>query len=358
MRKVIAKIDLENIKHNAKAFLSWTKKPICAVVKANAYGHGAEEVTNALSGLADVFAVSLLCEAMAIRVAACGKDVLILSPPTLKADVITAAKNGFILTVGDLETAKRLIGISKENELPIRVHLKVNTGMNRYGMDEAEIENACELLSKQTRVRVEGLYSHLYDYSLITAKKQRALFLQMRETSLKYFPNLICHLSATYGAMLGEDFAFDMTRIGIGLYGYIPDGAQDVSMETIEKLSLQKAMSVWAEVSATGKYIDGGIGYGKASAKKGAPLTVLRCGYADGFLRKKDNGICGHENNANNLCMDACVRIEKKEKGIWLPILTDASQTAACAGTISYEVLCAATRRAEMVYDDVTFCGR
>ena len=91
---------------------------------------------------------------------------------------------------------------------------------------------------------------------------------------------------------------------------------------------------------------------------KGAPLTVLRYGYADGFLRKKNNGVCGYENNANNLCMDACVRVGEGEKGTWLPVLTDAAETARITGTISYEVLCAATRRAEMVYDNATFCGR
>lgn len=358
MRKVIAKIDLEKIQDNAKAFSLYAKKPICAVVKANAYGHGAEEIVNALSGIADCFAVSLLCEALAIRLVACGKDVLILTPPSTDNDVITSAKNGFVLTVGDFETAVRLQSLAEKYLLPIRAHLKVNTGMNRYGMDKSELEKTCAFLSTRKGVQVEGLYSHLYDYTYVSAERQRKMFLQMQTLALSYFPNLTAHLSATYGAMLGEDFFFDMIRVGIGLYGYIPDGAQDIPESVIRRLSLQKAMSVWAEVSASRVYEKGGVGYGKASVGKGTALSVLRYGYADGFLRKKDNGVCGCENHANNLCMDACVQVGKREKGEFLPVLIDAYETAKATGTISYEVLCAATRRAEMVYDDVTFCGR
>ena len=75
-------------------------------------------------------------------------------------------------------------------------------------------------------------------------------------------------------------------------------------------------------------------------------------------LGRSKSVVCGYENNANNLCMDACVRVGESEKGTWLPVLTDAAETARITGTISYEVLCAATRRAEMVYDNATFCGR
>lgn len=356
MRKVIAKIDLENIRHNAKAFLSLTEKPVCAVVKANAYGHGAEETVNALSGLVDVFAVSLLCEALAIRVAACGKDILILTPPCTEDEAITAAKNGFILSVGDLETLHWLIRLSALSGLPMRIHVKVNTGMNRYGMDEKDLVSACQCLSMQTGVCVEGLYSHLYDYTLTTAKEQLGKFLKMKTLVKRFFPHVVCHLGATYGALLGNDFHLDMTRIGIGLYGYLPDGAQDIDQGVIKTLALKRAMSVWAEVSATRIYQGGGVGYGNATIPTQENLAVLRCGYADGFLRKKKNGIFQFHKNANNLCMDACIQIDKKKKGEWVPVLVDAKQTAEETGTISYEVLCAATRRAEMVYDDVTFC--
>ena len=73
---------MDSIRRNAETFRSLTGKPLCAVVKANAYGHGAEEVVNALSGVADCFAVALIEEGKAIQTAACGKDILVLTPPT------------------------------------------------------------------------------------------------------------------------------------------------------------------------------------------------------------------------------------------------------------------------------------
>ena len=81
MQKVIAKINLKAIVTNAKYFKESTGTKLCAVVKANAYGHGAVNVVNALSGLADFFAVSLIEEGIEISTAVCGKDILVLTPP-------------------------------------------------------------------------------------------------------------------------------------------------------------------------------------------------------------------------------------------------------------------------------------
>ncbi len=358
MRKVIAKIDIENIRRNGEAFARWTGKPLCAVVKANAYGHGAEEVVNALEGVAHCFAVSLLSEALTIRVAACGKDILILTPPLDEEETVLAIKNGFILTVGDYTSAKRLTGICEKRQLFARVHLKVNTGMNRYGMDERALKKTCGLFFKQSWVLVEGLYSHIYDYTFDCAEKQRLAFLKMQAIAKGYYSKICCHLSATYGALLGEKFLFDMTRIGIGLYGYLPDGAQDLDERVIETLSLQKAMSIWTQVSAVRKYTDGGVGYGRTRVEKGTPIFVARYGYADGFLRRKENGVCDGALQVNNLCMDACIRKGKASMGEWIPVMVDAGKIAEETDTIAYEVLCAASRRAEMVYDNVTFYRR
>ena len=93
MQKVRAEINLQHIRHNAEAFSRLTKTKLCAVVKANAYGHGAEAVTAALCGIADSFVVALIEEGLAIRVAACGKDILVLTPPTAEDEVYTLAWN-------------------------------------------------------------------------------------------------------------------------------------------------------------------------------------------------------------------------------------------------------------------------
>lgn len=325
-----------------------TKTRLCAVVKADAYGHGAEEVVNALESVADCFAVSLLSEAVAIRLAACGKDILILSPPLCENEVRAAAKDGFILTLPDLWTARLIVDVCERENLTVRVHVKTNTGMNRYGMNASMLGKVCKLLRGNVRIKVEGLYSHLYGTTRASAEKQRVLFAQMQRVCKRYFPNVLCHLSATYGSLLGEEFALDMTRVGIGLYGYLPDGAEDIDENAVR---LEKGMRVYAKVATSRNHSFGGAGYGKDVSDVKC-LSVVRVGYADGFLRKKENGVCGYEDNANNLCMDACVRKGAKQRGREIVVLSDAAETARVVQTISYEVLCAACRRAERLYDD------
>lgn len=363
MRKVIAKINLKNIRDNALAWKAHTKKKLCAVVKADAYGHGAEEVVSVLDGVADAFAVALVEEAISLRVAACGTDILILTPPVCLNDAVCAVQNSFIFTVSSLSEAKMAYQAAKLCKKTARVHLKVNTGMNRYGMSISELGKVCAFLHSKKQVAVEGLYSHLHDTTRKSAEAQRERFLRMRAVCVRYFPSVICHLSATYGTLLGEEFFFDMTRVGIGVYGYLPDGAKDMDQEVVRALHLKKAMRVYAAVVESREYSYGGVGYGKALSKRARGqvkrLNVLRVGYADGFLRKKRNGLNGNEKQINRLCMDACLRIGRKRKGTSVCIMSDAAKTAKACKTISYEVLCAATKRAERVYTyGVAVCRR
>lgn len=342
MQKIVAEIHLGNIRHNAELFKTKSGVKLCAVVKANAYGHGAEEVVFALSDIADCFAVALIDEGLQIRQAACGKDVLVFSPPITEEEAYALAVNGFIASVPNLWTAKLLVAVCQKYRLTARVHLKVNTGMNRYGMNGSMLGKVCRFLQNAPFVRVEGIYSHLHGTDGETSKKQRELFCDMQRIAKRYFPSLTSHLSATFGATLGREFSFDMVRIGLGLYGYTP---------TATELPLRKGMTVKAQVLFNRALSFGCVGYGNLPAEKGKRIALIRGGYADGFLRKKDNGTCGAENNANNLCMDVCLRESGKKRGAWTYLLTDAQQTAEKTGTIPYEVLCAATRRAEWRYD-------
>lgn len=314
------------------------------MVKANAYGHGAEEVVAALQGIVHGFAVALIDEALAVRVAACGKDILVFTPPLDEEEVQAIASNRFIATVPDFWTAKKIVATCQRQGLNVRVHLKVNTGMNRYGMSLSELGKVCKYLSDKNCVSVEGLYSHLYRCCVETATKQKALFDKAISIAKGYFPTLIAHLGGTYAAMLGKDFVYDAVRVGIGLYGYTPTGKKEIP--------LKKAMAVYATTITNRKVKRGGIGYGKEYYfEKPIRLSVCRFGYADGFLRKKKNGVVGEEKHLNRLCMDVCLRRDNKRRGERVLLLSDADETAKKTGTISYEVLCAATRRAEFVYE-------
>ena len=342
MQNIIAKIHLQNIQHNARVFRDRTGKPVCAVVKADAYGHGAIEVVNALESVVDLFAVALLSEAQAIQTAACEKSVLVFTPPMTEEEVLFGAERGLIFSVTDYGVALLLSRTAQKHRLLVRVHLKVNTGMNRYGRSLQTLGKACKVLQENPFVQVEGLYSHLYGNTLAIAEEQRALFVRAICVCRRYFPNVCCHLSATFGALLGEEFTFDMTRIGLGLYGYLPVA------NGLPALPLKKGMTVYAPVTATRKYVFGGAGYGERlqTLPKDGRLYTLRVGYADGILRKQDKDVCG------GVCMDAWIREGKERKAKLLPVMTDAEEMAKVCDTIAYEVLCAITRRAMRVYEE------
>ena len=340
----MAYINLKTLQDNALAFRNATGAKLYAVVKADAYGHGAEECVCALSGVADAFVVAIPDEAMAIRTAVCGKDILVLAPPLREEEILLGAKNGWILTISRLGTARRVLAVAKRYGVSVRVHLKVNTGMNRYGADNPSLGKICKALLGST-VRVEGVYSHLYDCNRDTAEAQRRAFIRAVCVCKNYYPNIRAHLSATYGATLGRAFAFDAVRVGLGLYGYLPNGAEKGAVK------VQPVMKVYAEVAETRKYRGGGVGYGaKPVLEKGTDLSVYRFGYADGFLWKKENGTLGAEKGVNALCMDACIRKEKRRSGEWVCVMDNAETIANAVDTIPYEVLCAATRRAERAY--------
>ena len=344
MQKVIVKVNLKAVVDNAKTFVERTGAKLCAVVKANAYGHGAVEIVNALSGVADCFAVCMIEEGIEIATAVCGKDILVLTPPVTKEECEAIIQNGFIATVGDLRTANLLIKVARRLNKAVKTHLKVNTGMNRYGANLSMLGKLCKLFSSEPNVCVLGVYSHLYTMDEEICFRQRALFLQAKKIAERYFSNLCFHLSATYGATLGKEFVFDMVRVGLGLYGYLPKDENS--------MALRKAMQVYARCELTRKYSKGGAGYGHGvSVKQGERLSVFRVGYADGVLRTKNNGLYRYEKNVNDCCMDVCIRKGEKRRGRYEPIMIDAQETARKTGTIAYEVLCAVSRRAEFVYE-------
>lgn len=346
MQKVKAEIYLGNIRQNAELFSARLETPLCAVVKANAYGHGAEEVVSALSGVAKMFAVALLEEGISLRLANCIEDILVFTPPTDEEEVYQLSVHHLLATIPDLSTAKLVSSVCAQYRLPLRVHIKVNIGMNRYGMNGSMLGKVCKFLQRDPYVQVEGVYAHLSGHTPSEAEEERQRFLQMERIVKRYFSSLISHLGATYGAMLGKKYAFDMIRIGLGLYGYLPQGQEEVYAQ----FPLKKGMQVYAKAITSRVYSFGNVGYGKGEVQKGEKLSVCRVGYADGFLRTRQNGLDEFEKQPNNLCMDVCIRKGKLPKGKWIPIMTDAARVAELTNTIPYEVLCAATRRATFVY--------
>jgi alanine racemase len=333
MQKTLSKVYLSNIRNNAQKVLSLANnKKLFAVVKANAYGLGAEQVSLAIEDLVYGFCVAIVDEGAQLRIAGITKPILVLTPPLNADDIQKAEMYNLTLTVNSLRTARLCKGIS--------CHIKVNTGMNRYGCNLAELG---EIIKELNALQVLGVYSHLYcPNDKDKSYEQLRLFNHAKDIVKDKCPNALCHIAASGGILLGNDFLFDCVRCGLMLYGYTPQG--------FKKQNLSPALKVYAPLVQVTNIVGGGVGYNVAR-KKYKRLFTVRAGYADGFER-------GISLGEKNLCMDAFVAKNggfscaiKYNNQIYLPVMTDAEAYAKRCNSIPYEVLCRVTARSLKIYE-------
>ena len=337
MQHNLAVIRTDCIRANAEYFSALApRSKLLAVVKADAYGHGAASVAQALRPVADMFAVALVDEGAQLRHAGTDKDILVLTPPLCEEEVVRGAAYGLIFTAGDARDYALLCKTCQKYGFVARCHLKINTGMNRYGFTRASLLRFLGTKFSDF-VSVEGIYSHFCaPENTAVREKQLSLFLQCCTYASRAFGPLVRHIAATGGTLAGVENHLDMVRIGIGLYGYLPGGF------SLPEGTLGRAMRVYAQTVCSRTAPRGWAGYGTRSAPK--ELSVLRAGYADGFFRKGGFG------NANDLCMDAALLPVLLKKYEYVCVFSDADRYAADNNTISYEALCCMGRRAERLY--------
>lgn len=289
-------INYDAITKNAEYFknkLGNTK--LCAVLKNDAYGHGLVRTASVLTSLADFFAVGSVFEA--IKAKPFAKDILILLP-LLGDDSVLACEHGFVQTADSLQTLDNIIQ-SVPRGKKARVHVKIQSGMNRFGFCLNQIEQLAVAL-QSSKLSVEGVFSHFYGTTNGQCNKQLKVFLQacnFLENALS--AKLIKHIANTAATQLGEKFFLDMARIGLGLYGY---GAHNLLPA---KIVSAKVLAV-RNVTAGEK-----LGYGGKIVQQNTKIAVLGCGYANGFSRALKKPVVKLKNTVcpvvGNVCMAACM---------------------------------------------------
>lgn len=321
MQPLLAEISLPSIRHNADTFLRLSR-PLIAVVKDDAYGHGAEEVALTLHNIASSFAVATVEEGVSLRLAGVEEDILVLTPPMTKEEAVRLLAYRLTASVTSDPVFPLLTAAAEEIGRTPKVHLAVNTGMNRYGFSADEAERAAKR-AKERGFWVEGVFSHYFSAENDGARAgQNALFRMAVSSVREVFPDCMSHIAATGGAMRGETDC-DAVRIGLGLYGYLPSGGSG---------SLRPAMKLYAYVSNRCSQTGEGLGYAPAERDYGTVHT-LRFGYGDGFFRE------GHEGVVGKLCMDASLSHGEAGFGDRKLIVSDFERYAAAHGTSVYEAL-------------------
>jgi alanine racemase len=291
-------LDREAPDHNLRELRKGLGKGtiLCAVVKANAYGHGVKQVVP-LFRSADWFAVNSLEEGIELRELGERRPILVLGHVPL-ADLGEAVRLSLDLTIYNRETLEALARLDLPGSAPARLHLKVETGTGRQGILPEQVEGFVEQLQAVPEARLVGLSTHFaniedtlnHDY----AQSQLDRFQQTLKIldGLKMRPEFV-HTAATAAAILFDKTHFNLVRTGIGIYGLWPSRETYLStllghrpVPDLRPVLTWKTRIVQIKNLPEGSYIGYGCTY---RATRPIRVGVLPVGYADGYDRKLGN---------------------------------------------------------------------
>lgn len=367
--RLLAEINLDAIGNNIREIrkLIKEKTQLLAVVKADAYGHGAEEVAKVcLYNGADQLAVATCNEGVQVRQWSIQVPVLILGN-TVEGQLETVINNNLTQAVFRYETAKKMSDMAVKLNKTALIHIKIDTGMSRIGFlpnDEAldEIEKIFAL----PNLKVTGVFTHFAtadekDKTFTMVQYKRFRFIT-DALNAKGHTDFIRHC-ANSGAILDmPELQLDMVRAGIIIYGMYP------STQVTHPINLIPAMSLKSQISYV-KYLEENvsIGYGRTYfTTQRTKVATIPIGYADGYSRAFSNKarviINGHYAPIiGNVCMDQMMvdvtNIPDAKDGDSVIIMgsdgkntVSAEELANIASTINYEIVCDVGKRVPRVY--------
>lgn len=288
--RIYAKIDLNAISKNVEGVRNIipANTMIMAVIKADAYGHGAVSVSKYLDDKIDWYGASNVYEGVELRNNGLNKPILILGA-TMPDEMSTIVKYALTPAIFDYERAKLLSDIAVENNTVVNIHIKVDTGMSRIGFqcNNSSLDEICKI-SELPGLSIEGIFTHFAKADEIdktSAYQQKELFDSFVEKlALRGIDPIIKHISNSAGIM-ELDAKYNMVRMGIMLYGLYP------SDEVDKNYKLYPAMELITHVTHV-KEIEAGLGvsYGHTYiTDKKTKIATIPVGYADGYPRCLSN---------------------------------------------------------------------
>ncbi|MDO8493125.1 MAG: alanine racemase [bacterium] len=278
-------IDSKAVKHNIAVFRSVISKKtkLMAIVKSNAYGHGLWDFAKLANKNVDWFGVDSITEGLTLRKHGIKKPILVLgyTLPEMFAD---AVKNDISITISSADG----MNVVLTYKLPVKIHLKIDTGMHRQGFNISELKKACKIL-QNTKMVVEGMYTHFASAKNPSFPKETNEQLGLFNEAIKVVEDAgfkpIKHASATGGTLLFPQAHYDLVRVGIGLYGMWP--SKDTMRAMENKIELKPVLS-WKTVIGEVKILPEGGGVGYDATEKLSPrskIAICPIGYWHGYVR-------------------------------------------------------------------------
>ena len=353
-RDTRATVDLDHLLYNIDVIYKKSQKPLMAVLKANAYGHGDQAVASVLENHLAIamYGLATIKEAIDLRIAGMKKEMLVIGP-TRWEDAKYAAIYNVALTAYSMDYIQALV--KEEFTKPLKLHIKLDTGMNRIGLrTREELEEALRLIKQNKMLKVTGIFTHFGASE--EENDTYAQQLQRFKTMIDGYSFEYVHADNSAGTMYRHDDFTNLDRLGIGMYGVDPKGRENSELKPVMMLSTTVLMV---------KHIKKGekVGYCFTyTAAKDEYVATLPIGYADGFIRK-NQGRKVYINGKNyqiigRVCMDQMmVRVDETVKvgdlvEIFGPHLSIV-QMAKELETIPYEIMCLLTDRVERRYEKI-----
>ena len=349
-RKTYVEVNLKNIEYNVKTLINKFNeyKYYFGVAKADCYSHyGPETVEAIIRGGCNYIAVATLDEALEIRKHI--TDIPILCLGIIPIEYIEQCfTNNITITISNIEYLYQLLKATNKN---LKVHIKINTGMNRLGVKNKNELNTIYEKIKQSNLFLEGIYTHIYNSNdRCTTDKQFKKFEQItQDVDLSEIP--IVHLSASDATIGYSKLSYaNGCRLGIAMYG----------LGDNKRKELLSTFSLYSEVIQINEIENETVGYnGAYKAHNSEKIAIIPIGYADGIIRK-NTGRNVYINDkpykiVGNICMDMLfVKVDETvkvgDKVILIKDIEHIEEIAKHLDTISYEVLCSIGKRVPRVY--------
>lgn len=361
-QETVLEIDLNALKHNFKHLKSRIKDntKVLSVVKAFAYGNDACEIAKYLEALEiDYFAVAYANEGVALRNAGVTKPILVLHPIAVNFKTLIAYR--LEPNLYSTKILKTFIEVAaQEGQVNYPVHIKFNTGLNRLGFDESDIDSIAKILKDTSVVKVASIFSHMGASEDLNEKEftlnQIDKFKTYSEKFMKAIGyNPLRHMCNTSGILNYPEAHFDMVRSGIGLYGF---GNSEEESKNFQPIATLKTIISQIHTIQKGESIGYNRGFISDSVMKTATLPI---GHADGINRIYGKGkgfVFIHGKKApilGNVCMDMImvnitdIACEEGDEVIVFGPNATAETLAESAGTISYELITSISQRVKRV---------
>lgn len=356
-RHTHATVRLDAIVQNLESARSYAPDAnIIAVIKANAYGHGAIEVAHALQDRVPAFAVAFMDEAVELRDAGITRPILVLQGTNKVADVAEAAANDFWLMLHSRQQVERVL--QSDTTSAVKVWVKADTGMHRLGLGLADLGSVLKDLSASKNVQKDiVLCTHLASADELQNPMTRRQVNLIREVATNH--RLPLSIANSAAIMAWPEAHAEWNRPGIMLYGSNP-----LAQSTLAAADLVPAMTMSSEIISIQQLATGdGVGYGLTwVADKPSTIGTVAIGYGDGYPRHAPNGTPVLVNGqrvplVGTVSMDMLTvdlsQLEDVETGdpveLWGQNLS-VNEVASHAGTIGYELLAGLTGRVPITY--------